>query len=510
MKEFFDFKSIYFRFASLVLIAIMSCSIFLTSLYVFFKNRTYWKNQTVILQQIAKSLEENIKYYLPLNKKQKLKNIFKTYIGIAGINNIALFKGDQLIVSVKDLPHKKAIINCKENKLVWHNDHLHFKVNFTINIPKTENIESLILNPLPQNLHKTQKYSLCFIISGKAVKKEFWSTIFLSIIIGALATLIVSVIALLMIKKITMPLKRATEDLIKIADGKLAEIEENILKSDIKEIQELARAFDKMVTALKNKEEMVRKEIQGYVDELERKNKQLQHTINELKESQEQLIQAEKLAGLGIIVAGIAHEINNPLQVINGYCEILMNKEDDSKKIEQLKRIQDHVLRIKKITESLVEYSKKEKNLAPVSLKEVIQSAIETVSLSERTKAVVFDIDVEVNNSKVLGRKTELQQVFVNLFLNSIQAMKGKGKIIVKAKKKDGFIYIKVKDTGPGIPEEHRKYIFDPFFTTKEPGEGTGLGLNIVYRIIMRHRGYIRVCDNDPGATFEIILQACD
>ncbi len=502
-------NSLYFRFTGLTFLAIFFTAILIIFSYIYINKRNFWENQTSILQEIANSLKESIKYYLPLDKKNEIKNLFKSYIDIANIENIVLIKcnNKKILISAQKINNPEDILFCKKNKIIKHKDHFHYKISFKIKIPQKNYLEDIIFKRSSNNI-KEEKYCLCFILSSQKIFSQLWKPIITSIIIAIIITCILTIISIFTVNKISAPLKKVTEQINAISRGNIEEIEPELLESEIEEIKELANAFNKMVEALKNKEIEVRKEIEGYINELEKKNNELKKALKSLKESQEQLIQTEKLAGLGFISAGIAHEINNPLQVINGYCEILLAKETDQNKIKNLKRIQESVNRIKKITESLGEYTRKENNFKKVNLREVVDKAIETVKFSEKIKNIAFDINVDPN-IKIIGKPTELQQVFINLFLNSVQAMEGEGKICVEAKnsKKEKLVYIYIKDTGPGIPSEHRKYIFDPFFTTKSPGEGTGLGLNIVYRIIMKHKGFIRVLDNDPGATFEIILK---
>ncbi|OAG27885.1 ATP-binding protein [Thermodesulfatator autotrophicus] len=504
------FNSLYFRFTGLIILSIIATATIISLSYIYINKKNFWKNQISILQGIRYSLKENIKYFLPLNQKEAIKKLFKNYIGISNIENIALIRDDdkKILISIKPISNPKPLFFCQKGKIAKHEDHFYYRITFEITTPQKRDIEELIFLEKKKNNQSKQKYHLCFILSAKKINNQLWKPIKNSILISLIITIIITILSLLMTKRITAPLKEVTKQIIAISQGKIDKIEPKLVKSEIKEIQKLANAFNQLVEALKNKEIEVRKEIEGYIQELQKKNEELQKTVKELKESQEQLIQTEKLAGLGFIVAGIAHEINNPLQIINGYCEILLAKETDNKKINSLIKVKESVERIRKITESLGEYTRKEKDLKEINLYEVVNKAKETVKLSEKLKDINFNIKIS-KNITIVGRKTELQQVFINLFLNAIQAMKGKGTIYVEAKedKKNKFVYIYVKDTGPGIPPEHRKYIFDPFFTTKDPGEGTGLGLNIVYRIITKYNGFIRVLDNDPGAVFEIILK---
>ncbi len=466
--------------------------------------------QTTV-KEIFHSLEEDIKYQLALHRLKEIRSAFKKYIDVANIEDIILIAPNKkVIVSAQNQNLPFDLSKIPEGKLTKISRKFFvYKKHLDIEVPNNSfSLEKSILKNRLSYRTKRIRYELVFLISRERFEKGLYNTAFLALIVSIFATSIAALICLVILRSTIMPLKHISKQIQKISFGELQEIDPSFVKKNITEIKELAESFDHMVLALKNKEKEVRKEIQGYIDELERKNAELEKTIRQLKESQEQLIQAEKLAGLGIIAAGIAHEINNPLQVISGFCEILLNKADDPKIKDKLLKIKKHTEDIKQIVKSLSEYSRKEKKQEHINLEEIIDAAIETARLSKKMVGIQFIKDIQGQKLIVLGKKSELQQIFVNLFINAAQAMQGRGKIIISGKRQNGSIRILVKDTGPGIPPEIRKNIFDPFFTTKEPGEGTGLGLNIVYRIVTKYQGQIRVLENDPGAVFEIIFPA--
>ncbi len=491
-------------------ITIFSTFIITTAIYFYFSRSFMLKMEETTIKEIFNTLKEDIIYGLALRRKQNIKQIFKKYIDVANIENIILICPERnWIISTKKLELPlKTILKTKEKKLTEiSKEYLIYKEYLEIKIPNRFSLERSILKNEFTYKTKTLTCKIIFIISRDKLEEALYNTAYIALIISIIATTIASIIALIMIRKTILPLKIISKQIKKISFGQLEELDKEFLYGGTKEVKELAESFNHMVMALKHKEEEVRKEIQGYIDELEQKNIALKNTIKQLKESQDQLIQAEKLAGLGIIAAGIAHEINNPLQVISGFCEILLYKTKDPKTREKLIKIKEHTEDIKQIVKSLSEYSKKEKKQEYINIIESIDAAIETVRLSKKV-SINIEFIKKFQNGKliIMGKKSEIQQIFVNLFINAAQAMKGKGKIFIIGEKQNNHIKIIVKDTGPGIPKEIRNSIFDPFFTTKEPGEGTGLGLNIVYRIITKYQGRIRVLDNDPGAVFEIIF----
>jgi PAS domain S-box-containing protein len=222
----------------------------------------------------------------------------------------------------------------------------------------------------------------------------------------------------------------------------------------------------------------------------------------ELEAAQAQLIHSEKIASLGRMSAGVAHEINNPLAGILIYAELLQRSlREDAPERQQIDEIITQTLRCKQIVSRLLEFSRQSLGQKTLfSVNEVISRCVELVG----HQALFHNIDViknlDVNLPQVLGNASEIQQVFTNLLLNAADALLGRGKITIassSAPQGDGVV-VTVSDTGPGISPDIKNKIFDPFFTTKPPGKGTGLGLSIVYGVMQRHGGTIEV-DSTPG-----------
>ena len=240
---------------------------------------------------------------------------------------------------------------------------------------------------------------------------------------------------------------------------------------------------------------------------IEAKN-QAEKALKKLKRVQSQLIQTERLAALGKLSAGIAHEINNPLGIISGYTQmLLMDKISDSPELkEALETIKRQVDRASSITDQLLQFSKKIKpEFKRLDVNDVVKNTLTLL----RQQLVQDNIKiVQQLSSKptfIHADPSQLQQVFLNLIANASHAMPDGGTITINTMIKDANLEINFTDTGCGIPEEHLNKLFEPFFTTKE--NGTGLGLSIAYGIIKAHRGNIKVKSGEgKGTTFIIIL----
>jgi PAS domain S-box-containing protein len=229
----------------------------------------------------------------------------------------------------------------------------------------------------------------------------------------------------------------------------------------------------------------------------------------DLEEAHFQLVQSEKIASVGKMAAGVAHEINNPLSGIMMYAELLKQSFiDNSQHDKDIQEIIDQTLRCKKIVSELLEFSRQ--TVGKASLFSIEQMITKTLNLLIN-QALFQDIEVkkiiQSDMPEMTGDPGQLQQVFTNLFINAADAMKGKGKLNISAKydsNKNLFITT-VSDSGPGIPKELRDKIFDMFFTTKPVGKGTGLGLSISQKIINLHGGNILVDSPPEGGTRFII-----
>ena len=229
-----------------------------------------------------------------------------------------------------------------------------------------------------------------------------------------------------------------------------------------------------------------------------------------LEETQNQLLQAEKIASLGRMSAGVAHEINNPLAGILIYAELLQrDMEANAAGRQHIEEIINQTLRCKQIVTRLLEFSRQslgQKTL--LSINEIISRCVKLIDQQLLFQNIQIKLSLDPELLQIFGDPGELQQVFTNLLINAADAMNGLGRITITscaAPERDGVI-ITFADTGSGIPPELRDKIFDPFFTTKPPGKGTGLGLSIVYGVIQRHGGTIEV-ESPLGGGTEFIIR---
>ncbi len=232
--------------------------------------------------------------------------------------------------------------------------------------------------------------------------------------------------------------------------------------------------------------------------------------ITEKKRLEEQLIHSEKLAAIGLLAGGVAHEIKNPLSVILGYTELLLDTKPDEKMLsDSLQKIQKQAERCRSIVGNLLKFSRKsDVDIVPINVNQTLTETLELLG----KQLLVQNIRVLTEFSSLLppywGNESELQQIFFNLIVNAKDAMeKTGGALTVKTVNADTYLRIVIQDTGPGIPPDVQKRIFNPFFTTKGPGKGTGLGLSIVQNIIEKYRGTITLDSRvGEGTAFHITL----
>lgn len=225
------------------------------------------------------------------------------------------------------------------------------------------------------------------------------------------------------------------------------------------------------------------------------------HMAVQLQDREEQLVRSKKLASLGTMLAGVAHEVNNPLSNISSSCEILLEELDDGDKEFQrkmLRKVLDQVEKARMLILNLLEFSRtKELRLQSVSLKRIIDKSIGLL-MAEKPEGIRLTVAVD-DKFSVRVDPHKMEQAFTNLISNAFQAIDGDGEVKIRAfAKGDGMVKIRIRDTGKGIPEADLPKIFDPFFTTKDVGKGTGLGLFITHDIILRHKGTIQV-RSSPG-----------
>ena len=292
------------------------------------------------------------------------------------------------------------------------------------------------------------------------------------------------------VRRITRPLMELRDSAEAVGRG---DFSHRIERFSSDECGELAEAFNQMTTNLQTS------------------RAELERAMQQVRLTQEQLIQSEKLSAVGQFVAGVAHELNNPLTAVVGFSELLQDMPTDKTTRSHLDRIAKSALRCHKIVHSLLSFARQhppERN--PVDLSRVIDEVLEIMAYDLRTSNVTVTRELPSDLPPIMGDAHQLQQVFINILGNARQAMESfqrEGRVVVRARRVNGTVVLEFQDNGPGIKPENLARIFDPFFTTKPVGKGTGLGLSLCYGIIQEHGGKISArCDPGQGATFAIEL----
>lgn len=299
----------------------------------------------------------------------------------------------------------------------------------------------------------------------------------------ALSLGLTAAVAFAVARRITVPVSDLLGGTRRIMEG---DLEHRVEARAHDEIGQLADSFNAMVQTLKEYKER----IDDYSRSLEEK---VRSRTGELKKAQESLLQSEKLASIGLLASGVAHELNNPLTSILMNINLLIEEAGDKPDIKrELQRISEDTLRCKRIIDDLRDFSRRhELDIRPSNLNDVVGSTLGLIKHELQLNEIVLQQDLASDIPVIPCDPDRMRQVLMNVFVNAIQAMARGGALTVKTRLREDAAEIAVQDTGSGIPREIRSKIFDPFFTTKEAG--TGLGLSIVYRIMEEHGGRIEV-----------------
>jgi signal transduction histidine kinase len=233
-----------------------------------------------------------------------------------------------------------------------------------------------------------------------------------------------------------------------------------------------------------------------------------QRRIEELRQAQKQLLQSEKLATIGQMAAGIAHELNTPLTYIMGNLELLQAQASTDAQREMLSSIAHGAERITTLAQSLLAFSRPaQEDPALLAVNDVIERSLELCHYQILKAGVQLRKQLDPASPRVRGVSNQLEMALINLVVNAVHAMEGGGVLQVSSALLDGNVQVAVADTGKGIPPEIQPTIFEPFVTTKPEGKGTGLGLSTVLMIVERHKGRIEFTSaQGQGTTFRITL----
>lgn len=320
--------------------------------------------------------------------------------------------------------------------------------------------------------------------------RAFHSTQQMVLLISGLGILLGSVIVGLLVRKLTEPLRQLQVNADAVGGG---DFSRHVEVGSNDECGDLAEAFNRMT------------------DNVKRSREELERTVTTLKSTQAQLVQSEKLSGLGEFVAGVAHELNNPLTSVMGFSELLLQTPGHPKQERYLGLILSSAQRCKKIVQSLLTFARlhpAERKLANVNA--LLQDAVEFMQYQCRTSNIELVTRLDPSLPEVMLDSHQMQQVFLNILNNSRQAIEAKGtpgRVLISTQRLSPRMRIVFEDDGPGIAEENLPKLFNPFFTTKDIGQGTGLGLSLCYGVVTEHGGTIQAQSKfGQGATFIIDL----
>ena len=304
--------------------------------------------------------------------------------------------------------------------------------------------------------------------------------------------LLITILAVFYSRQITRPVNQLVQAVQAMSRGHL---ETPVRLKTRDELQILAHEFEQM-------RQKLQESYQGMEEKIETRT-------NELRQAQAQISHQEKMASLGLMAAGIAHEIGNPLTSISSMAQVIKRKTTDEKTAEYAASILKNIERISRIVRELVDFSKPSPHKEiETDVNEIVNSAVSIIKYDRRSKKIDFNLNLQPNLPKTVLVPDHLLQIFLNILINAVDASEGLGtKINVKTLSSNQHIQIDISDQGCGIPPENVNRIFEPFFTTKGVGKGTGLGLTVSYGLVKKLQGEIKVqSEIKKGSTFSVCL----
>ena len=317
--------------------------------------------------------------------------------------------------------------------------------------------------------------------------------------VGLTAAAILLVTYLLLTRLIVRPLGALTRASERVASGTAARVP----VEGSAELVRLAVAFNDMQHQLLEEKEMLRAQLE-----------QLERTASELRTAQRSLVRSEKLASVGRLAAGVAHEIGNPLSAITGLVELVQSGDLTSdEQREFLERVRKETERINLIIRDLLDFARADPSGQEPSqscdVVEVVEDAVRLVGPQADLRQVTLERRFAPDCPRARGSAGRLAQVVLNLLLNAADAIDGEGTIVLEVSEDKGWVRLLVQDTGPGIPESVLEHLFEPFVTTKPTGKGTGLGLAVCHTLVEQVGGTMEACNpQEGGAQFVVRLPA--
>jgi len=307
------------------------------------------------------------------------------------------------------------------------------------------------------------------------------------------------------------PLESMTKTIARVEGGDLTA--RNGPTGDSGEISQVAGHLDDLLDQVQERDKQLRDWAESLERKVEERTQDLREANRKLEDTTEQLIMSEKLATVGEITASVAHEINNPVAVIQGNLDVARSllAEAEAEKVKtEFNLIDDQIYRIGAIVSKLLQFARPEEYSGEDALTcpaDVVRDCLVLTAHQTEKTGVTVTTDLQSDRQVAISR-TELQQVIVNLIINAVHAMPDGGRLQIIVSDADGMVCVEVTDTGRGIPEDVLKRIFDPFFTTKQ-AEGTGLGLSISQRLVSRADGEISASSTPgQGSRFTVALPA--
>jgi signal transduction histidine kinase len=468
--------------------------------------------------------------YLLKNYNNEVQNLANTIsLGVKIALTEENFEGVQTAMSfVKDDP-RLQFVNLLMTDTLWSDDHRQFSLKDSLLKTFPERSKGMLSEQEASLIRKRSPFTTEMMsgaielgVTTDAISEGKREIRLTSLLVSGVFLVIGIVIGFWLARNISVPVLALRDAANKVGDGDLSQ---RVINNSGDEIGELASAFNNMVVDLAG----AREELNKAYHSLASTNEALHATVADLQATQEQLVQAEKMASLGQLTAGIAHEINNPinfvtaniqplkddladiLQVIGKYDQVIREKGMEAhfsavEKFKQeaqieftlqevndlLKGIEDGATRTSEIVKGLRNFSRLDQNVfRKANLNESLDSTLTLLHSSYKNRIVIEKEFGDLEEVECFPGK--VNQVFMNILSNAIQAIPGEGTIFIKTKQMGDLVKISIRDTGGGMTDEVRKKIFDPFFTTKEVGKGTGLGLSISFGIIQKHKGEIEV-----------------
>ena len=378
--------------------------------------------------------------------------------------------------------------------------------------------EELILLKQTEDKDKDKEIGAVRIVISLAGMEGEINLLIKTILLFSILMVIAGVLLTFFLVKVVLgPIEQLAVATKRISEGDYAPVVE-VKSRD--EIGELACSFNQMVNKISEKEIKIKE----YTNKLEKTVTEKGEVIAELTTTQSQLIQSEKLAGIGILASGVAHEINNPLQGIVSKAGLILRKIDNQDVVrDSANKVKGYAEKMAGIVRELSGYSRDAKidGNSSVNLNDIIKESLKMASYARNFTDIIIEKKL-TDLPLILGNAGQMQQIFVNLITNAVDAMDGKGILSLRTgitpcrdtprrRKEDkavlpaAVVFVEVSDDGTGVKEVDLPNIFDPLFTTKEAGKGTGLGLNMVYRLVTKYKGGVKIkTEEGVGTTFRV------